>query len=328
MQVPNHNIFNFFEKRKKTYFFVKDFLFRTKSGIIRKKTIFSKGSTENMKRIASIQDLSCIGKCSQSIALPVLSAMGLECAALPTALLSAHTAFDGFAACDLTGVLPAMIAHWKRLGLHFDTIYTGYLGSTAQIALVEEFLAHFRTASTPVFIDPVMADRGTLYTGFSPDFPAAMRVLCSHADILTPNVTEACLLTGAEYRELHDESYLRRLLEGLLALGAKTAIITGLRPDAAHMGVAAMSADGKLALHLTDYIDGMFHGTGDLFAATCVGALTLGYPPEEAIALAADYVLTTIRVTVRHPDRRWYGVDFETTLPYLMKQLHLFAPED
>lgn len=281
-----------------------------------------------MKRIATIQDLSCIGKCSLGIALPVLSAMGIECAALPTALLSAHTAFDTFVSHDLTGLLPSLISHWKQLDLQFDAIYSGYLGSIEQIALVEDFLHHFRNEHTLVFIDPVMADRGALYTGISPDFPAAMRHLCSYADILTPNVTEACLLTGEDYRELHDETYLRRLLEGLLALGAKTAIVTGLRPDAQHMGVAAMSTDGRLALHMTDYIAGTFHGTGDLFAATCAGTLTLGYPPAEAIALAADHVVKTIRVTEHHPDRRWYGVDFESTLPLLMKQLRLPDLED
>lgn len=281
-----------------------------------------------MKRIASIQDLSCIGKCSQGIALPVLSAMGIECAALPTALLSAHTAFDGFSAADLTELLPPIVEHWSRLGLRFDAVYSGYLGSAAQIALVESLLRRFRTAETLVFIDPVMADRGALYTGISPDFPDAMRAFCSHADVLTPNVTEACLLTGEPYRERHDEAYIRRLLAGLLALGTKTAIVTGLRPDETHMGVAAMGADGKLALHLTEHIDGMFHGTGDLFAATCAGALTLGYPHADAITLAADYVVKTIRVTVRHPDRRWYGVDFETTLPYLIRQLRLPDPED
>lgn len=281
-----------------------------------------------MKRIISIQDLSCIGKCSQSVALPVLSAMGIECAALPTALLSAHTVFDGFTAFDLTDMLPPIVEHWSRLGLRFDTVYSGYLGSTAQIALVESVLRHFRTDKTLVFIDPVMADRGALYNGISPDFPDAMRVLCSRADILTPNVTEACLLTGESYRERHDEAYLRRLLKGLLSLGAKTAVVTGLRPDEAHMGVAAMSADGRLSLHLTDYIPGEFHGTGDLFASACAGALTLGRSPADAIALAADYVVKTIRVTVRHADRRWYGVDFETTLPYLIRQLSLSDPED
>ncbi len=274
-----------------------------------------------MKRIVSIQDFSCIGKCSQSIALPVLSAMGLECAALPTVLLSSHTAFDGFVSRELTDSIAPITEHWKILGIRFDTIYTGYLGSAEQIAQVEHIIKTFGTDDNLVFVDPVMADHGRLYAGFGPDFPEAMKTLCRLADVITPNVTEACLLTGETYRERHDDAFLRALMEKLLALGAKTAIVTGIRMDETQMGVAAMDRAGKLSLHNTEYIPSVFYGTGDLFASTCAGALTLGLPAEEAIALAADYVVQTIRVTVQDADARWYGVDFEQTLPYLMKRL-------
>lgn len=281
-----------------------------------------------MKRIVSIQDLSCIGKCSQSIALPILSAMGIECAALPTALLSAHTAFDGFVSRDLSSSFHPVTEHWKALGIRFDAIYTGYLGSEALITLVQDFLSDFASASTPVFIDPAMADQGRLYAGLSPTLPARMAELCRRADIITPNVTEACLLTGLPYREKHDEAFLRALLEQLLGLGVKTAIITGLRTDTQHMGVAAMGTDGALCLHMTDYLPAVFHGTGDLFASTCVGALTLGYSTQDAIALAADYVLQTIRVTAADPDARWYGVNFEVTLPILMTRLSILPQKE
>lgn len=272
-----------------------------------------------MKRIVSIQDFSCVGKCSQSIALPVLSAMGLECAALPTVLLSAHTAFDGFVSRELTDSIAPIAAHWKQLGVCFDTIYTGYLGAEEQIAQVERVIAAFD--SELVFVDPVMADHGKLYPGFAPGFPERMKSLCRRADVITPNVTEACLLTGERYRERHEERFVRTLLEQLLSLGVKTAIVTGLRPDDTHMGVAAMDGAGKLSLHSTAYIPSVFYGTGDLFAATCAGALTLGMPADGAIALAADYVVKTIRVTAQDPDARWYGVNFEQTLPYLMQRL-------
>lgn len=270
-----------------------------------------------MKRIASIQDLSCIGKCSQSIALPVLSAMGIECAALPTAILSAHTVFEGFTTLDLSAYLPRILSHWKQMGLRFDAIYSGFLGSVELIALMEQIYTDFGTPETLRFLDPVMADQGALYNGISPDFPEAMKGLCRKADIITPNVTEACLLTGAVYREEHSEAYIRNLLEQLLTLGVKTAIITGLRTDTQHMGVAAMHTDGSFRLHLTDYIPAVFHGTGDLFASTCVGALVLGLAAGDAIALAADYVNRTIRVTQQSPEARWYGVNFEETLPDL-----------
>ena len=275
-----------------------------------------------MKRIVSIQDLSCIGKCSQSIALPVLSAMGIECAALPTALLSAHTAFDSFVSRDLRDFFRLITAHWRSLGLRFDAIYTGYLGSEALIGLVLDLLRDFRTAETIVFVDPVMGDHGTLYAGLSPALPEQMKVLCRYADFITPNVTEACLLTGLPYRERHDEAFIRTLSERLLTLGAKNVIITGVRMNEAQMGVAAADAEGNLSLHMTAHLPGVFYGTGDLFASTCVGALTLGYSAADAIALAADYVVQTIRATTADPNARWYGVNFEDTLPALMTRLH------
>lgn len=274
-----------------------------------------------MKQIVSIQDFSCIGKCSQSIALPVLSAMGLECVALPTVLLSAHTAFDGFVSRELTDSIVPITEHWKSMGVRFDAIYTGYLGSEEQIALVERLIGSFGTENNLIFVDPVMADHGKLYPGFAPEYPARMKELCRHADVITPNVTEACLLTGEAYRRQHVESFVRTLLEKLLLLGAKTAIVTGLRMDETHMGVAAMDNTGRLCLHNTEYIPSVFYGTGDLFASTCAGALTLGLPAAEAIALAADYVVQTIRVTAQNPESRWYGVDFEQTLPYLIARL-------
>lgn len=274
-----------------------------------------------MKRIVSIQDLSCIGKCSQSIALPVLSAMGIECAALPTALLSAHTAFDGFVLRDLADGFAPITAHWKALGIHFDAIYTGYLGSEEQIDLVERIFDDFGTDDNLKFVDPVMADHGSLYSGFTPAYPEKMKELCRRADIITPNVTEACLLTQTPFCECQNEATIRTLSEKLLQLGPKTVIITGIRTDERHMGVAAMRADGTLCLHETEYFPAVFYGTGDLFASTCAGALTLGMPVQDAITVAADYVLKTIRVTAANPDARWYGVDFEKTLPYLMSRI-------
>ena len=270
-----------------------------------------------MKRIASIQDFSCIGSCSQTIALPVLSAMGVECAALPTALLSAHTAFDGFVSLDLTPQLPAIMAHWRAMHLRFDAVYTGYLASAEQVGLVGALLDDMdeRPALTP--IDPVMGDNGALYAGFSDSFPQAMRALCGRADVLTPNVTEACLLTGMAYSPVQDAAQTRRLLERLLELGCRAAVLTGLRVDG-DMAVAALQRDGTGTLVRTSYIPEVFHGTGDLFASTCAGALVQGAPLERAVRLAADYVALTLRRTVQAPDRRWYGVNFQETLPELM----------
>lgn len=270
-----------------------------------------------MKRIASIQDFSCIGSCSQTIALPVLSAMGVECAALPTALLSAHTAFDGFVSLDLTPQLPAIMAHWRAMHLRFDAVYTGYLASAEQVGLVGALLDGMDERPALTLIDPVMGDNGALYAGFSDSFPQAMRALCGRADVLTPNVTEACLLTGTAYSPVQDATQTRRLLERLLELGCRAAVLTGLRVDG-DMAVAALQRDGTGTLVRTSYIPEVFHGTGDLFASTCAGALVQGAPLERAVRLAADYVALTLRRTVQAPDRRWYGVNFQETLPELM----------
>lgn len=270
-----------------------------------------------MKRIASIQDFSCIGSCSQTIALPVLSAMGVECAALPTALLSAHTAFDGFVSLDLTPQLPAIMAHWRAMHLRFDAVYTGYLASAEQVGLVGALLDDMDERPALTLIDPVMGDNGALYAGFSDSFPQAMRALCGRADVLTPNVTEACLLTGTAYSPVQDAAQTRRLLERLLELGCRAAVLTGLRVDG-DMAVAALQQDGTGTLVRTSYIPEVFHGTGDLFASTCAGALVQGAPLERAVRLAADYVALTLRRTVQAPDRRWYGVNFQETLPELM----------
>lgn len=270
-----------------------------------------------MKRIASIQDFSCIGSCSQTIALPVLSAMGVECAALPTALLSAHTAFDGFVSLDLTPHLPAIMAHWRAMHLRFDAVYTGYLASAEQVGLVGALLDGMDERPALTLIDPVMGDNGALYAGFSDSFPQAMRALCGRADVLTPNVTEACLLTGTAYSPVQDAAQTRRMLERLLELGCRAAVLTGLRVDG-DMAVAALQRDGTGTLVRTSYIPEVFHGTGDLFASTCAGALVQGAPLERAVRLAADYVALTLRRTVQAPDRRWYGVNFQETLPELM----------
>lgn len=274
-----------------------------------------------MKRIVSIQDLSCIGKCSLGIALPVLSAMGLECAVLPTTLLSAHTAFPGFYSRDLSESFRPVTDHWKTMNLTFHGIYIGYLGSEEQIAGAEEFIRNFRREDTLVFVDPVMGDEGSLYPGFDLSFPERIKTLCRQADVITPNVTEACLLTGTAYADRYSRGEILTLLEKLLGLGAKIAVITGIRQDDSHMSVAVMERGGACSFYATDYLPKVYYGTGDLFSSVCAGALTLGLPPEEAICLAADCVVQTIRVTAADPEARWYGVNFEETLPYLMGRL-------
>ena len=167
-----------------------------------------------MKRIASIQDISCLGRCSLTVALPVISAMGVECAIVPTAVLSAHTAFPGFVSRDLTDQLPAIAAHWRQQNVHFDALYTGYIASVPQVQQVLDFFDAVKSPDTLLIVDPAMADHGKLYAGFGDDFPAAMARVVARADVALPNITEACLLTGTPYREDMDEPFARELLRG------------------------------------------------------------------------------------------------------------------
>ena len=268
------------------------------------------------KKVLCIHDLSGMGRCSLAVILPVLSVMGVQPVALPTVVLSTHTGGLGTPArLDGCAYGEQALEHYHALGVEFDCIYTGYLGGEDQVALAEKAFALWPAAKK--IVDPVMGDNGALYAGFSDSFPQAMRALCGRADVLTPNVTEACLLTGTAYSPVQDAAQTRRLLERLLELGCRAAVLTGLRVDG-DMAVAALQRDGTGTLVRTSYIPEVFHGTGDLFASTCAGALVQGAPLERAVRLAADYVALTLRRTVQAPDRRWYGVNFQETLPELM----------
>lgn len=199
-----------------------------------------------MKRVVSIQDISCVGKCSLTVALPIISAMGVECGILPTAVLSVHTAFKSFTFDDLTDQIEPISQSWIDNGVDFDAIYTGYLGSFEQLELVSRFFDRHREDDTLIFVDPAMADNGALYKGFTPEFARAMgTVVCSKADIIDPNITEAAFMLGAEYKEdgTYDEDYVRDLLQGLVALGPKKAVLTGVSLEPGSCGVYGL--DGQ-----------------------------------------------------------------------------------
>ena len=274
-----------------------------------------------MKRIVSIQDISDIGKCSLTAALPVISAMGVECAVLPTAVLSAHSQFEGFTLRDLTDEMSATAEHWKRLGLRFDAIYTGYLGSPRQVDVVRRFFDSFGKEAR-IIVDPAMADFGRLYSGFDADFPREMARLCQGADIILPNITEACLLLGREYREEYNREYIRSLLRGLAELGASVCAITGVSFEEDKLGVVSYdSASGEYFSYFRERCPSVFHGTGDLFASAVAGAMLNGWSIPDALALAADYTLECIRYTIADKNANWYGVNFEQAIPYLIRRL-------
>lgn len=275
-----------------------------------------------MKRILTIQDISCLGKCSITVALPVISAMGVETVILPTAVLSTHTMFKNFTVKDLTDQLVPITEHWKQEGVHFDAIYTGYLGSDEEIEIVKQIFKDFKDDDTLIFVDPVMADHGKLYPAFDESYAKHNATLCSQADVIVPNVTEACLMTDTEYREEYDEAYVKNLLDKLAALGSKVVVLTGIGLADGKNGVYGLDTrTGDYFSYQNDHVDAAYHGTGDVFSSVSVGGIVRGLSLKDAFALAADYTADTIRATLKNPKKPWYGVDFETTIPELVSGL-------
>ena len=272
-----------------------------------------------MKRVLTIQDISCLGKCSLTIALPVISALGSETVILPTAVLSTHTMFKNFTCKDLSDQIEPIAAHWKSEGVAFDAIYTGYLGTVEQIDQIKELFHSFRGENTVIIVDPVMADNGKLYPAFDMDYVKKNAELCKEADIIVPNITEAALMTGMEYREEYDEAYIREMLERLNELGAGISVLTGVSLEKGKTGVMGYERrTGEYYVYQNRKIDAAYHGTGDLFSSTCVGEIMRGKDWRDAMRIAADYTAHTIEVTLRSPDKPWYGVDFEATIPELI----------
>ncbi|MBE6891114.1 MAG: pyridoxamine kinase [Ruminococcaceae bacterium] len=275
-----------------------------------------------MKRIVTIQDISCIGKCSLTVALPIISAMGVEAAVIPTAVLSTHTAFKGFTFRDLTSDISPIAEHWKKEHLGFDAIYTGYLGSFEQLELVSKFFDDFNTDENMIIVDPVMGDFGKLYPGFTQKFADKMAELCGKADIIVPNMTEAAFMLGIEYKETYDEEYAKDILKKLCAKGAKKAVLTGINYVEGKIGVMCYDPQkDSYYTYFRDRINASYHGTGDVFASTLTGALVKGYSFEDSLQIAVDYTVECIRATCEDKDSRWYGVNFEETIPYLVQRI-------
>lgn len=275
-----------------------------------------------MKRIVTMQDISCIGKCSLTVALPVISAMGIETAVLPTAVLSTHTAFTGFTFHDLTAEIKPIMEHWKKEGFAFSSIYTGYLGSIQQLDIARKLFREFGKDAT-IIVDPCMADDGALYPGFNLDFVKAMAGLCAEADYICPNMTEASYLLNIPYiNKGYDEAYIQDILRKLCNLGTKNAILTGVSLKPGRLGVYAMNgATGKTCQYYREEQPEHFHGTGDIWASALCGALTLGKSTEEAIQIATDFVVASIKCTLAEQDHNWYGVNFEQAIPELVARI-------
>lgn len=268
-----------------------------------------------MKQVLSVQDLSCVGKCSLTVALPVLSAMGCQCAALPTAVLSTHTAFPAPHRHMLTQEISPIVAHWRSVCVSFDAITVGYLADAAQAEAVARLIDRF---DTTVILDPVMGDHGKRYSGITDAHAQAVKTLCAKADILLPNITEASILTGIDYQETTDRKYYESLCEGLLALGPNAVVLTGVCLQEGEIGFMAAFRDKEPFVYQALRIPRSHHGTGDLFCAVFTGALMADRDIPHAAVLAARYVEKVIAAT---PDATPFGVNFESQLPWLWEQL-------
>jgi len=270
----------------------------------------------NYKRILTVQDISCLGQCSMTVAMPILSACGLETCILPSAVLSTHTGgFRGFTFRDLTEDFSGIIDHWRREGISFDALYTGYLGNLEQVGHVREIAAGLLNEGAIAIIDPAMADNGKLYYGFDEAYVAKMRELCENADVILPNITEASFLTGIEYAETYDRAYADRMVEALLKLGAKSVVLTGVSFDAESTGVFVWEkGEGRYYRHTR--IPQSFHGTGDIYSSAFAGMLINGMDIYSAAKTAADFTVKCIENTVGD-DKHWYGVKFEPCLNML-----------
>lgn len=276
-----------------------------------------------MKRIATIQDISCFGKCSITVSLPVISAMGVECAIVPTTVLSTHTAgFTGYTVCDISSELLPIAEHWRREGIALDTLYTGYLANETQINDTKKFIEMTKNDDTMIFVDPAMADNGKLYPGFPADFPSKMLELVKIADVVCPNITEACLLLGKEFKNEgeYDESYIKELVDGFLSLGIKKVIITGVKyGDGRHGALACDVECGEYRYLYGENINCYFHGTGDIFSSVLCGALTKGDDVYAATQSAVDFTIACIKQTLPDRENHPYGVKFEECLHLLTK---------
>lgn len=272
------------------------------------------------KRILTIQDVSCVGQCSLTVALPIISACGVEASVLPSAVLSTHTAgFTGYTFRDLTEDIPAIKDHWVKENIKFDAVYTGYLGSTKQISYVADIFEATAAENCVKIVDPAMADNGKLYPGFDEAYVEAMKGLCAKADYIVPNITEACFLTGTEFKTQYDKAYIDDILEKLIALGCKNVIFTGISYAPNKTGVVVFE-NGQYAYYEHELLPNSCHGTGDIYASAFVGAFMRGKTAYEAAKIAADYTVECIKETAKL-ENHWYGAAFEPVLGKLIAAL-------
>lgn len=273
----------------------------------------------------AIHDLSCVGRCSLTVALPILSAAGVETSVLPTAVLSAHSGFEGFTYRDMTGDIPDIVGHFAELKLRFDALYSGYLGSYAQLEQISRLFEAFGSSDALILVDPVMADDGKLYRNFTPEFAKGMAKLCAQADVIVPNVTEAFFLLGIPYETPpYSEERIRELLLSLAEYGRFDIVLTGVVCREGEQGIVVYErASGHISEYRRPAVEGTYCGSGDVFASALLAGLLNGKPLYQAATIAADF--TTASILSTHEEGRdvRYGVNFERNLPVLLRALNL-----
>ena len=277
---------------------------------------------KKQNRAVLINDMSCLGRCSLTAAMPIISACGIESVPLPTGIFSAHTEFEGFGNEDLTDDLGKITNHWKSLGERFDCIYSGYLASCKQAESVKRFLLDFKKSDTLYIADPVMGDNGVFYKGIDDSFISEMRFLCSLADIIVPNVTEACMLTGMEITENYDVSFIKELLISLRNLTAARIVVTGVDFDDGQIGCAVYdSLMGRANMFFTPKSEGRFPGTGDVFASALTAAVINGKDFFDAVQIAMSFTCKCVETTLETDTDRKYGLCFESEIKNLIKSV-------
>ena len=272
-------------------------------------------------RLLTIQDISCVGQCSLTVALPIVSACGIETAILPSSVLSNHTGkgFGAWTFRDLTDEMPKILDQWLKEKIDFDAFYTGYV-SKAQIPHILDIFQKAARPGAVKIVDPAMADNGKLYAGFDADFPKEMARLVAVADYALPNLTEASFLLGQEYIESgYDKAYIEKTIAGLHKLGAKNVILTGVSFEPSMLGVA-VSDGSRIDYYFNERLPAAMHGTGDVYASAFAGALLRGKPVLDAAAIAADFVVESMKKTLGD-DSHFYGVKFEKAIPFLVNRL-------
>jgi pyridoxine kinase len=276
------------------------------------------------KRIAAIQDISGFGKCSLTVALPILSAAGIEVSVIPTAVLSSHTGgLPGYTYLDLTADMPGFTKQWSELDLRFDALYSGFLGSFEQIAIVSDTFDTFRTTDNFIMVDPAMADSGSLYATVTTQMAEGMVQLCRKADLIVPNFTEAAFLLGEKFKEgPYTREYVQDLLVRLSALGPKQVVITGVWFSPHLLGAAGYNRETETVSYaFSQKISGSYHGTGDIFASALLSGILNRMSLGNAMQLATDFTAGCIRRTKEAGTDPRFGVNFEEGLLRFMQQL-------